>query len=186
MGATDTDKLRELTSNMKLVAATLKIPVRSSLSAMLVDFEDWFFGENYRTSINSIYKFVSDEGQWPNDFFTDVVLKFDDTNDMQTCMILGEQYQKQKYGPNTKYFRWWHEAAQRHRHAIDEFMQATAPASPPSAPASAPAEPEPVAEIIVFDTCDHARSDTNTDVDSEEDLFLLPLPECDAWVLECD
>lgn len=179
MHTKDEVQLKKLTSNMKLVAARLKIPVRSSLSAMLVDFEDWFFGENYTTNIDSIYKFDSNEDQWPHAFFTEVFLKFNDTNDPKPCMILGQQYKSKKYGPNTEYFSWWHETAQQHRDAINNFMQVTALASPPSAPASAPPEPEPVPEIIVFDTRDYAPSDTDTGVNSIEHFFDLPLPVCD-------
>ena len=179
MDEMDADNLKKLTSNMKLVAKMLKIDVRSSLHAILVDFEDWFFGENYTSKIDSIYRFDSNEDQWPHGFFTEVLLKFNDTNDTRPCMILGKHFKTKKYGPNTEYFSWWHDTAERHRDAINNFMQVTAPASPPSAPASAPPEPEPVPEIIVFDTCDYAPSDTETDVDSIEHYFDLPLPAYD-------
>ena len=184
MHETDTEKLKELKSKMKMVAAMLNIRVRSSIDAMLVDFEDSFFGENYRTKFDSIYKRVSDEDPWPHEFFTAISHKFDDTNDTQPCMILGAKYKTEKYRPNSAYCSWWRQAATQHRDAINAFMKVTAPASPPSAPASAPAsppstpasapaEPELVQEIMIDDI-------------SEDDLLKLDLPGWDKLVFDSE
>ena len=116
----------------------LHVPVKKSLNATLVEFDNWFFGENYRANMNQILTFNMHEADWPRAFFTEIVKKLNDTSDTLTCSILGARYKRDKIRPNTEYSAWWQGAAWEHQPTIHKFMCQTAAASPPSAAAPAP------------------------------------------------
>lgn len=186
MGRNDTDKVEELKSVLKQVCKSLQIPARKkpSVHSILTDLENWLFGKDYVQNMHSICSYAPDDEPWPADFWEKVMDKIRDTSDEQTCKILGKEYENIKWKPNREYYGWWSKTVEQYRVVIDKFMQVPAPASPPSAPASAAPEPEPVAEVMLFDTRNPERSETSTDLDLEMDFLYEQLPGCDMFVLD--